>query len=102
MLTWGFTDKYSWIPSFSHYTEGDALPLDQSYQPQPGYLQMQEELVRTVTDGVYCLSPQSQSDKYLGASDTDSLQLYSGGCNNANEKWNIILGLEMVLIVYHH
>jgi endo-1,4-beta-xylanase len=89
MLTWGFTDKYSWIPSFSHYTEGDALPLDSSYQPKPGYLQMQEELARVITDGVYCLSPQSQPDKYLGASDSNNLQLYSGGCNNANEKWNI-------------
>jgi endo-1,4-beta-xylanase len=89
MLTWGFTDKYSWIPEFSHYTEGDALPLDSSYQPKPGYLQMQEELARVITDGVYCLSPQSQPDKYLGTSDSNNLQLYSGGCNNANEKWNI-------------
>jgi hypothetical protein len=50
---------------------------------------MQEELARVVTNGVYCLSPQSQPDKYLGAADSDNLQLYSGGCNNANEKWNV-------------
>jgi endo-1,4-beta-xylanase len=89
MLTWGFTDRYSWIPASYNYTAGDALPLDYSYQPKPGYLQMQEELARVVPDGVYCLSPQSQSDKYLGAADSDNLQLYSGGCNNVNEKWNI-------------
>jgi hypothetical protein len=89
MLTWGFTDRYSWIPEFYNYTGGDALPLDSSYQPKPGYLQMQEELARVITDGVYCLSPQSQPDKYLGTSDSGNVQLYSGGCNNANEKWNI-------------
>jgi endo-1,4-beta-xylanase len=93
ILTWGFTDRYSWIPAFSNYTAGDALPLNSTYQPKPAYLQMQEELARVLTDGVYCLSPQSQSGKYLGTSDnatSDSLQLYSGECNNANEKWNII------------
>ena len=89
MLTWGFTDRYSWIPAFYNYTAGNALPLDLSYQPKPGYLQMQEELARVITDGVYCLSPQSQPDKHLGASDSDNLQLYSGACNNENEKWNI-------------
>jgi hypothetical protein len=50
---------------------------------------MQEELARVIIDGVYCLSPQSQPDKYLDTSDnvtTDNVQLYSGGYNNANEK----------------
>jgi endo-1,4-beta-xylanase len=89
MLTWGFTDRYSWIPAAHNYTAGDALPLDPSYQPKPAYWQLQEELARVITDGVYCLSPQSQPDKYLGASDSANVQLYSGGCNNANEKWNI-------------
>ncbi len=93
MLTWGFTDRYSWIPAAYNYTAGDALPLDLSYQPKPAYWQLQEELARVINDSVYCLSPQSQPDKYLGTSDnatSDSVQLYSGGCNNANEKWNII------------
>jgi endo-1,4-beta-xylanase len=89
MLTWGFTDRYSWIPAAYNYTAGDALPLDPSYQPKPAYLQLQEELARVITDGVYCLSPQSQPDKYLGATSSGNVQLYSGGCNNANEKWNI-------------
>src|SRR5262249_6417155 len=34
--TWGFTDKYSWIPaSFPGF--GAALPLDASYQGKPSY-----------------------------------------------------------------
>jgi endo-1,4-beta-xylanase len=35
--TWGFTDKYSWIPRFTHYTKGAALPFDAQYQPKPAY-----------------------------------------------------------------
>ena len=36
-LTWGFTDKYSWIPSFSNYTRGVALPFDANYNKKPAY-----------------------------------------------------------------
>jgi endo-1,4-beta-xylanase len=92
MLTWGFTDRYSWIPAAFNYTKGEALPLDLDYQPKPAYLQMQEELARVLVDGVYRLSPQSQPDKCLGTSNqttNSSVQLYSDECNNANEKWNI-------------
>ncbi len=32
--TWGFTDKYSWIPKF-YPGYGRALPFDASYQPKP-------------------------------------------------------------------
>jgi len=35
-LTWGFTDKYSWIPSHFAGT-GAALPFDASYKPKPAY-----------------------------------------------------------------
>jgi uncharacterized protein (TIGR03437 family) len=37
--TWGFTDKYSWIPS---YTQGfgAALPFDVNYQPKPAFNSM--------------------------------------------------------------
>jgi endo-1,4-beta-xylanase len=35
--TWGFTDKYSWIPAFTHGERGAALPFDASYQPKPAY-----------------------------------------------------------------
>jgi len=33
--TWGFTDKYSWIGSHSHHTQGAALPFDRTYQAKP-------------------------------------------------------------------
>jgi endo-1,4-beta-xylanase len=35
--TWGFTDKYSWIGSHSHGTQGEALLFDRSYKPKPAY-----------------------------------------------------------------
>jgi endo-1,4-beta-xylanase len=35
--TWGFTDKYSWVPRFTHWTKGAALPLDTQYRPKPAY-----------------------------------------------------------------
>ena len=34
LQTWGFTDKYSWIPGFIAGF-GAALPFDASYQPKP-------------------------------------------------------------------
>lgn len=36
IVTWGFTDKYSWVPGFFS-GEGAALPLDEAYQPKPAY-----------------------------------------------------------------
>jgi len=38
-MMWGFTDKYSWIPSFVH-GYGAALPFDEQYQPKPAYAAM--------------------------------------------------------------
>jgi endo-1,4-beta-xylanase len=35
--TWGFTDKYSWIPGFTHGTRGDALLFDAQYGPKPTF-----------------------------------------------------------------
>jgi endo-1,4-beta-xylanase len=36
LTTWGFTDKYSWVPgTFSG--QGDALIYDANYQPKPAY-----------------------------------------------------------------
>ena len=41
--TWGFTDKYSWVPqSYSGY--GAALPFDEQYAPKPAYMALVEEL----------------------------------------------------------
>ena len=42
--TWGFTDKYSWIGSHSHHTQGAALPFDRLYQPKPAYRAILSEI----------------------------------------------------------
>jgi endo-1,4-beta-xylanase len=42
--TWGFTDKYSWIGSHSHHTQGAALPFDRNYLPKPAYQALQAAL----------------------------------------------------------
>jgi endo-1,4-beta-xylanase len=92
MLTWGFTDRYSWLPYVTKKTLGDALPFDWMYEPKPAYWQMQEEMARVVLDGTYRLSPPAQPDKCLGISQnttSSDVQLYTGDCNNAYEKWNI-------------
>ncbi len=38
--TWGFTDKYSWIPG-TYPGLGAALPFDAAYQSKPAYTSMQ-------------------------------------------------------------
>jgi len=43
--TWGFTDKYSWIGSHSHGTQGAGLLFDRAYKPKPAYDAMFKELV---------------------------------------------------------
>ncbi len=35
--TWGFTDKYSWIPGYTKGKKGAALLFDQDYQSKPAY-----------------------------------------------------------------
>jgi hypothetical protein len=92
MLTWGFTDRYSWIPDTSNYTKGAGLPLDWMYVPKPAYWKMQEDLSRVLSNEIYRLSPQSQPDRCLGTFDNKthgSVQLYSGACNETNQRWNI-------------
>ena len=43
LTIWGFTDKYSWVPSvFSGF--GDALIYNASYQPKPAYTALQSVL----------------------------------------------------------
>jgi endo-1,4-beta-xylanase len=37
LQTWGFTDKYSWIGSHSHHTQGAALLFDRHYGAKPAY-----------------------------------------------------------------
>ncbi len=45
--TWGFTDKYSWIGSHSHGTQGAALPFDRAYKPKAAYNAMFEGITAT-------------------------------------------------------
>lgn len=44
ILTWGFTDKYSWIPASSSNTKGHALIYDNAYKAKPAYYAMLNEL----------------------------------------------------------
>jgi len=45
-MTWGFTDKYSWIPGYTKGAKGRALLFDQAYAPKPAYNALREVLER--------------------------------------------------------
>ncbi len=47
LLTWGFTDKYSWIPS-TFSGSGDALIFDAQYQPKPAHQALKSVLEQGV------------------------------------------------------
>lgn len=49
--TWGFTDKYSWIGSYSHGTRGAALLFDRAYKPKPAYEAVLQELAARHKEG---------------------------------------------------
>jgi endo-1,4-beta-xylanase len=36
LLAWGFTDRYTWIPGFTHRPD-EPLLFDKDYQPKPAY-----------------------------------------------------------------
>ena len=42
--TWGFSDRYSWLPFFWGSEFGAGLPLDEFYQPKPAYFGSLEAL----------------------------------------------------------
>jgi len=43
LVTWGLTDRYSWVPSrFTGW--GSALLLDETYEPKPAYLALADAL----------------------------------------------------------
>jgi len=46
LMTWGFTDKYSWIPRHTKGAKGKALLFDQLYAPKPAYHALREVLER--------------------------------------------------------
>lgn len=37
LQTWGFTDRYSWLPRFLKYPDEAGLYLDADFQPKPAY-----------------------------------------------------------------
>jgi endo-1,4-beta-xylanase len=45
---WGFTDKYSWIPSYFPGF-GAALPFDTQYQPKSAFFAMLDTLIKLAT-----------------------------------------------------
>src|ERR1700730_6098170 len=44
LITWGFTDKYSWIPGFFPGM-GAGLTFDANYQPKPAYDALRQVLI---------------------------------------------------------
>jgi endo-1,4-beta-xylanase len=55
LVTWGFTDKYSWIPSFRPGF-GAALPFGANYEPKPAFYAMQRVMAGINPD------PESHTD----------------------------------------
>ena len=51
--TWGFTDKYSWIPNYFP-ASGAALPFDEAYQPKPALKAMIDGLEFNPATAVTC------------------------------------------------
>lgn len=45
LVTWGFSDRHSWVPHFFP-NQGAALLLDEEYQPKPSYHALAEEFMR--------------------------------------------------------
>jgi endo-1,4-beta-xylanase len=52
---WGFTDKYSWIGSHSHGTQGAGLLFDRAYKPKPAYGAIRTELAAGRGDSLMAL-----------------------------------------------
>jgi len=47
--TWGFTDKYSWIPRFTQREKGAALLFDEDYRPKPAQAALMKALAAAKT-----------------------------------------------------
>jgi len=54
--TWGFTDKYSWVPG-EFPGMGAALEFDSSYQPKSAYQSMEKTLRLASKNGIYSYQP---------------------------------------------
>jgi endo-1,4-beta-xylanase len=49
--TWGFTDKYSWIPGYSKGRKGAPLIFDANYSAKPAYTAVKEALEQVIGSG---------------------------------------------------
>jgi endo-1,4-beta-xylanase len=49
--TWGFTDKYTWIPGYTKGSKGEPLPFDRDYKPKPAYESLLEVFRRRAEQG---------------------------------------------------
>ncbi|MGH9395639.1 MAG: endo-1,4-beta-xylanase [Terriglobia bacterium] len=48
--TWGFTDRYSWIPAYTKGKKGAALLFDANYKPKPAYTAVLKALARVALE----------------------------------------------------
>ncbi|GCE06087.1 endo-1,4-beta-xylanase [Dictyobacter aurantiacus] len=46
VILWGFTDRYTWIPNFTHHPD-QPLIFDNQYQPKPAYTAIKKALYGT-------------------------------------------------------
>lgn len=49
--TWGFTDKYTWIPGYTKGAKGDPLPFDRAYAAKPAYQALLEDFRQRAASG---------------------------------------------------
>jgi GH35 family endo-1,4-beta-xylanase len=73
--TWGFTDKYSWIPS-AYPGFGAALPFDASYQPKPAFNSLIGALQTAACS--YSISPGGQGFPAAGGTGTINITAPAG------------------------
>jgi endo-1,4-beta-xylanase len=49
--TWGFTDKYTWIPGYTKGAKGAPLPFDRAYAAKPAYRALLEVFRQRAASG---------------------------------------------------
>ena len=91
LITWGFTDRYSSIPSLSQSREGAALPSDVNYQPKPAYWSLQEEVARLLPDDSYLIMSEARYNKCLEVQENGSVRkIQLGSCaNDEHHRWKV-------------
>jgi endo-1,4-beta-xylanase len=80
LVMWGFTDKFSWIPS-TFNGQGDALIFDANYQPKPAHAAL-KEILEVGVDLTPKISAASRSGKQLiinGEKFLEGAQIFMNG-----------------------